>query len=144
MPIPNRLLTTPGAIILGMSDAVTRGIRVEVESFYDAERSSPSEGYYFFAYHVRISNVESETVQLMSREWIITDANGEVQRVEGPGVVGEQPVLAKGESFEYTSFCPLPTAVGSMHGSYRMVYQHGGSFDAAIAPFGLAAPHAVN
>jgi ApaG protein len=127
-----------------MSAADTRGIRVEVESFYDAERSSPRENYYFFAYHVRISNLDSRTVQLMSREWIITDANGEVQRVEGPGVVGEQPVLARGESFEYTSFCPLPTAVGSMHGSYRMVYKDGGAFDAAIAPFGLAAPHAVN
>jgi ApaG protein len=127
-----------------MSAAVTRGIRVEVESFYDSERSSPQESYYFFAYHVRISNVDSETVQLVSREWFITDGNGEEQRVQGPGVVGEQPVLARGESFEYTSFCPLPTTVGSMHGSYRMVYQNGEGFEAAIAPFSLAVPHAVN
>jgi ApaG protein len=127
-----------------MSEEVTRGIRVQVTSFYDAERSSPQESYYFFAYRVRITNLDSDTVQLVSREWFITDANGEVQRVQGPGVVGEQPVLARGESFEYTSFCPLPTAVGSMHGSYRMVYQNGESFDAAIAPFSLAAPHAVN
>jgi len=127
-----------------MSEVVTRGIRVQVASFYDAERSSPQESYYFFAYRVRITNLESDTVQLVSREWFITDANGEVQRVQGPGVVGEQPVLARGESFEYTSFCPLPTAVGSMHGSYRMVYQNGEGFDAAIAPFSLAAPHAVN
>lgn len=127
-----------------MSETVTRGIRVLVESFYDGERSSPQEGYYFFAYRVRITNLDSETVQLVSREWFITDANGEVQRVQGPGVVGEQPVLARGESFEYTSFCPLPTAVGSMHGSYRMVFQNGDSFEAAIAPFALMAPHAVN
>jgi ApaG protein len=127
-----------------MSDTVTRGIRVEVESFYDAERSSPREGYYLFAYRVRISNLESDTVQLVSREWIITDSNGEVQRVQGPGVVGEQPVLSRGDSFEYTSFCPLPTAVGSMHGSYRMVFQNGEAFEALIAPFSLSVPHAVN
>jgi ApaG protein len=127
-----------------MSEAVTRGIRVLVESFFDGERSSPQEGYYFFAYRVRITNLDSDTVQLVSREWFITDANGQVQRVQGPGVVGEQPVLARGESFEYTSFCPLPTAVGSMHGSYRMVFQNGDSFEAAVAPFSLIAPHAVN
>jgi ApaG protein len=127
-----------------MSDTTTRGIRVQVASFYDADRSSPLEDQYFFAYHVRVTNVECDTVQLVSREWFITDANGEVKRVQGPGVVGEQPVLARGESFEYTSFCPLPTAVGSMHGSYRMVYQNGDSFDAVIAPFSLAVPHSVN
>jgi ApaG protein len=127
-----------------MSDTVTRGIRVQVESFYDPEHSSPEEDYYFFAYRVRITNLDSDTVQLVSREWFITDADGQVQQVQGPGVVGEQPVLARGESFEYTSFCPLPTAVGSMHGSYRMVYEDGAGFDAAIAPFSLAAPHAVN
>ena len=75
---------------------------------------------------------------------IITDGNGETQRVQGPGVVGEQPVLAPGEEFEYTSFCPLPTPVGSMYGSYRMVLPNGESFEAEIAPFSLAAPHAVN
>jgi ApaG protein len=127
-----------------MSDTITRGIRVLVESFYDGERSLPQEGYYFFIYRVRITNLDSDTVQLISREWFITDANGEVQRVQGPGVVGEQPVLARGESFEYTSFCPLPTAVGSMHGSYRMVFQNGDGFDAVIAPFALVVPHAVN
>jgi ApaG protein len=127
-----------------MSDTTTRGIRVQVTSFYDAERSSPQENYYFFAYQVRISNVGSETAQLVSREWIITDANGEVQKVQGPGVVGEQPVLAPGESFEYTSFCPLTTPVGAMQGSYRMVAANGDSFDAMIDPFSLAVPNAVN
>jgi ApaG protein len=127
-----------------MSEALTRGIRVEAESFYDPDRSSPQESYYFFAYRIRISNLDSDTVQLMSREWFIVDGNGEEQRVQGPGVVGEQPILERGESFEYTSFCPLPTAVGSMHGSYRMVYRSGDGFEAAIAPFSLAAPNAVN
>ena len=127
-----------------MSDTTTRGIRVQVQSFYDEERSSPEENYYFFAYHVRISNVGAETAQLVSREWIITDGNGDAQRVQGPGVVGEQPVLAPGEQFEYTSFCPLTTPVGAMEGSYRMVLKDGESFDAEIAPFSLAVPHAVN
>jgi len=127
-----------------MSDTTTRGIRVQVESFYDEDKSSPDESYYFFAYQVRISNVGHETAQLISREWIITDAQGREQRVQGPGVVGEQPVLSPGETFEYTSFCPLPTPVGTMHGSYQMVTRTGDRFDAAIAPFSLAAPHAVN
>jgi ApaG protein len=127
-----------------VSDTTTHGIRVQVTSYYDAERSSPQEDYYFFAYQVRISNVGSETAQLLSREWIITNANGEVQKVQGPGVVGEQPVLSPGEAFEYTSFCPLNTAVGSMQGSYRLVSGRGESFDAEIAPFSLAVPNAVN
>jgi ApaG protein len=127
-----------------MSDTTTRGIRVQVQSFYDEERSSPQENYYFFSYHVHISNVGRETAQLVSREWIITDGNGDAQRVQGPGVVGEQPVLAPGDEFEYTSFCPLTTPVGAMQGSYRMVLQNGESFDAEIAPFSLAVPHAVN
>jgi ApaG protein len=127
-----------------MSFATTRGVRVEVESVYDDERSSPGESYYFFSYHVRISNLGERTLQLISRQWYITDANGEVQRVEGPGVVGEQPILHHGETFEYSSFCPLPTAVGTMHGSYRMVDEEGNSFEAEVAPFSLAVPHAVN
>lgn len=127
-----------------MSDTTTRGIRVQVRSFYDEERSAPQENYFFFSYQVRISNVGRETAQLVSREWFITDGNGDTQRVQGPGVVGEQPVLAPGEAFEYTSYCPLPTSVGSMYGSYRMVLENGESFAAEIAPFSLAVPHAVN
>jgi ApaG protein len=127
-----------------MSEAVTEGVRVEVESFFDEERSSPTENYYFFSYRVRIANLGAATVQLISREWLITDGNGDVQRVQGPGVVGEQPVLRPGESFEYTSFCPLTTAVGAMHGTYHMVYEDGRSFEAVIPPFSLAVPHAVN
>lgn len=127
-----------------MSDTTTRGIRVQVESFYDEDRSAPQENYYFFAYQVRISNVGEEPAQLVSRDWIITDATGSQQQVQGPGVVGEQPLLAPGESFEYTSFCPLSTPVGSMHGTYQMVLENGESFDAVIAPFSLAVPHSVN
>jgi ApaG protein len=127
-----------------MSDTKTRGVRVQVRSTYVPERSAPSEGHYFFAYRVRISNEGEETVQLISREWIITDADGHVERVNGPGVVGEQPVLEPGQAFEYTSFCPLHTAIGSMEGSYQMVSVGGARFDAVIAPFSLAVPTAIN
>ena len=127
-----------------MSEATTRGVRVQVESAYIPERSSPQEGRYFFAYRIRISNLGEQTVQLISRRWVITDANGNVEHVQGPGVVGEQPVLEPGESFEYTSFCPLPTPIGSMHGSYQMVTASNSRFDAEIAPFSLAVPTALN
>jgi ApaG protein len=127
-----------------MSDVTTRGIRVQVESSYIDERSEPQDSYYFFAYRITISNTGGETAQLLSREWIITDSDGNVERVQGPGVVGEQPVLAAGESFEYTSFCPLRTSVGSMEGSYTMQTSSGEKFEAAIAPFTLAVPGVVN
>jgi len=127
-----------------LSDATTRGVRVQVQSAYVPERSAPQEGRYFFAYRIRISNLGEQTVQLISRRWVITDADGNVERVQGPGVVGEQPVLEPGESFEYTSFCPLPTPIGSMHGSYQMVTAGNTHFDAEIAPFSLAVPTALN
>jgi ApaG protein len=127
-----------------MNDAITRSVRVQVESRYVGERSSPREGYYFFAYRVRISNEGAERVQLVSRRWTITDGNGHTELVQGPGVVGEQPFLSPGESFEYTSFCPLPTPIGSMHGTYQMVADGGARFDAEIAPFSLAVPTALN
>jgi ApaG protein len=127
-----------------VSDATTRGVRVQVQSAYVPDRSSPRESHYFFAYRVRISNTGQETVQLVSRRWVITDGNGNVEHVQGPGVVGEQPVLAPGESFEYTSFCPLPTPIGSMHGTYQMVTTTQARFDVEIAPFSLAVPTALN
>jgi ApaG protein len=126
------------------SDTTTRGIRIQVESNYLADRSSPKDSQFLFAYHVRISNVGTETAQLMTREWIITSADGEMERVKGPGVVGEFPVLAPGGAFEYTSYCPLKTSVGSMHGSYQMVTSDGEKFDAQITPFTLAVPNALN
>jgi ApaG protein len=127
-----------------VSSATTRGIQVDVESVYVPERSAPQMNHYFFAYHVRISNLGSETAQLISRRWVITDGDGHQEVVEGPGVVGEQPELAPGRSFEYTSFCPLPTPVGTMHGTYQMVSAGGARFDAEIAPFSLALPTALN
>jgi ApaG protein len=127
-----------------VSDATTRGIRVQVQSAYLPERSVPEASRYFFAYRVRISNMGHETSQLVSRRWVITDGDGKEEVVEGPGVVGEQPTLEPGESFEYTSFCPLATPVGSMHGTYHMVTSRGEGFDALIAPFSLATPTALN
>ena len=115
---------------MSTSEAVTRGVRVEVESRYSPERSSPREHEWFFLYTIRISNEGDETVRLVSRHWVITDATGEIEEIEGPGVVGEQPVLAPGESFEYTSGCPLPTPFGSMHGTYQMTTSGGDEFDA--------------
>jgi len=126
------------------SDTTTRGIRIQVKSTYLSDRSSPRDSQYLFAYQVRISNVGTETAQLVSREWIITSAEGDVERVKGPGVVGEKPVLPPGGSFEYTSYCPLKTAVGSMQGSYQMVTAGGEKFEAQIAPFTLAVPHALH
>jgi ApaG protein len=127
-----------------VSDATTRGIRIQVRSEFIPDRSSPREGSYLFQYHVRISNSGPDVAQLISREWIITNADGEVERVKGQGVVGEQPVLPPGGSFEYTSFCPLKTAVGAMQGTYQMVTADGEQFDAVIAPFTLAVPNALN
>ena len=126
------------------SATTTRGIRIEVRSEFLPERSSPRDGSYLFQYDVRISNVGSEPAQLVSREWIITSADGEVERVKGPGVVGETPMLAPGGAFEYTSYCPLKTTVGSMQGSYQMVTADGEKFEAQIAPFTLAVPNALN
>ena len=127
-----------------MSDTTTRGVRVQVKSLFVKERSSPENNYFFFAYRVRIENVGDETVQLTTRHWVITDGNEQVEHVKGPGVVGETPRLKPGQHFEYTSFCPLGTPVGTMHGSYQMETEDGESFDAAIAPFLLSVPTAVN
>ena len=127
-----------------VSNTVTRGIRVVVESIYVPERSEPRESYFFFAYTVTITNEGSETAQLMSREWIITDSDGNTERVSGPGVVGEQPVMKPGQGFEYTSFCPLRTSFGSMQGAYTMRTESGEIFEARIDPFTLAVPGVVN
>lgn len=130
--------------MISMSDTTTRGIRIQVHSEFLSERSSPRDSQYLFQYHVRISNVGSETAQLVSRDWTITNAEGEVERVKGRGVVGEQPTLPPGASFEYTSFCPLKTSVGSMQGTYQMVTPDGDQFDAVIGTFTLAVPNALN
>ena len=126
------------------SETVTRGIRISVETKYDPTRSSPQQSQWFFLYTIRITNEGPVTAQLMTRHWIITDATGHVEEVKGPGVVGEQPVLAQGQSFEYTSGCPLTTPFGSMRGSYQMTTADGEQFDAEIAEFILRAPHAMH
>lgn len=126
------------------SEAVTEGVRVRVKSQYDPTRSRPDQQQWFFLYTIQISNEGSETVQLLSRHWVITDANGKVEEVKGPGVVGEQPVLAPGQSFEYTSGCPLTTPFGTMHGEYQMITRAGERFDAQIAAFTLSEPHALH
>lgn len=126
------------------SEAVTRGVRVKVRCRYDPRRSHPSQSHWFFLYTIHISNEGAETVQLVSRHWVITDATNEVQEVRGPGVVGEQPVLAPGESFEYTSGCPLQTPFGTMKGSYQMLTRGGERFDAEVAQFELSQPYTVH
>jgi ApaG protein len=127
-----------------VSEAVTKGIRVNVKSAFIPERSAPRNKQFVFAYTVRIANDGSEPAQLRTRHWIITDGNGNVQEVRGDGVVGQQPSLAPGESFEYTSGCVLETPHGTMHGSYQMVRPTGEEFDAVISPFLLAVPNSMN
>ena len=126
------------------SEATTRGVKVSVRSEFDPSRSDPQSGRWFFLYTISIQNVGNETVQLISRHWIITDADGEVEEVRGPGVVGHQPILPPGEMFEYTSGCPLGTPFGVMQGTYQMIAEGGTHFDATIAPFSLNEPYAVN
>jgi len=127
-----------------ISDAVTHEIRVEVMARHAQENSRPREGEWVFQYTVRITNQSQETVQLLSRHWIITDGTGQVEEVRGPGVVGEQPVLAPGESFKYSSWCPLRTPTGMMQGTYRMTRDSGEQFDIKIAPFGLRAKYTIH
>jgi len=125
-----------------MYSETTRSINVTVKPFYLEDQSSPAENHYFWAYHVRIENRGGETVQLRRRHWQITDNRGHVEEVgPAPGVVGEQPVLAPGESFEYTSGTPLPTPSGIMVGSYQMETEAGERFDIAVPPFSLDSPH---
>lgn len=126
------------------SEAVTEGVRVSVESRYVSEQSRPYESYWFFAYAIEISNQGPLRVQLLSRHWTITDSDGRTQEVRGPGVVGKQPILEPGETFEYSSFCPLETSFGTMHGTYEMVAADGRRFDVEIAPFALGQPNSIN
>src|SRR6187397_2181942 len=120
--------------------AVTRQIEVRVEPQFLAERSSPENGYYFWAYTITLTNLGRETVQLKTRHWRITDAQGRLQEVRGAGVVGEEPVLKPGENFEYTSGVPLPTPSGFMVGTYGMVTESGEPFDINIPAFSLDLP----
>lgn len=127
-----------------MYTQTTRGITVTVQPAYLEDQSSPAEGRFVWAYRVRIENHSAETVQLKRRHWKITDAMGRVQEVQGAGVVGEQPVLQPGASFEYTSGTPLATPSGIMVGAYQMEAADGLEFDVAVPAFSLDSPHEVH
>jgi len=126
------------------SRAETNGLLIEVQSRYVEEESLPMMQRFVFAYTITITNHGSESVQLRSRHWIITDGLGDVEEVKGPGVVGEQPVLSPAEGFRYTSGAVLPTERGTMRGTYQMHRADGAQFDATIAPFLLERPHSLN
>lgn len=120
--------------------AETRLIAVRVAVSYLPEQSDPQNGRWFWAYHIRIENNGDQTVQLLTRRWLITDGRGARHRVEGDGVVGEQPVIAPGQSFDYVSGCPLAMPNGAMEGSYGMIGEDGMPFEIAIPRFPLTAP----
>ncbi len=122
--------------------STTRGVCVTVRSYFLADQSQPEDGHFVWAYRVRIENQGRQPVQLLRRTWHITDANGRMQHVHGAGVVGEQPLLEPGESFEYTSGTPLDTPSGFMVGAYHMIVPSSGeAFDVAIPAFSLDSPH---
>jgi ApaG protein len=125
-----------------MYRATTRKIQVSVTPEYSSERSSPEEDEYFWSYTIEILNLGEEAVQLLSRHWKITDANGRTEEVKGPGVVGKQPLLRAGERFEYTSGVPLKTPSGLMSGTYQMVTEDGDDFEAQVPAFSLDSPSA--
>ncbi|UCG97220.1 MAG: Co2+/Mg2+ efflux protein ApaG [Burkholderiales bacterium] len=117
---------------------------VQVQPQYLEEQSDPGQGRYLFAYTVTIRNTGEVPAQLVSRHWIITDSDGQIEEVRGPGVVGEQPVLKPGQSFQYTSGCPLSTPVGSMHGSYQCIAEDGTAFETPIPEFVLSVPRTLH
>ncbi len=125
-------------------EAITNGVRVQVETKYSPEHSEGRPDEWFFLYRIRISNESEQTHQLLSRHWIITDGTGHVEEVQGPGVVGEQPTLEPGESFEYTSGCPLTTPFGTMVGTYQMICSDGSTWDADVPCFHLTEPSAIH
>ncbi len=138
MPTPHTPTPTTQSV------ALTDGIRVSVVSRYVAEQSVPRLARYVWSYTIRIGNEGKAPAKLLSRHWIITDAAGKLEEVRGPGVVGEQPHLQPGQTFQYTSGCMLVTARGTMHGTYQMVRDDGSGFDAEIARFALELPRSLN
>lgn len=127
-----------------MSNNINYSVSVEAESFFVAEQSLPRQGQYAFAYRIIIRNAGAVAAKLLTRHWIITDANGKVQEVRGEGVVGEQPHLQPGEAFQYTSGAVIETPVGTMQGSYQMIADDGERFDADIPAFTLAVPRILH
>ena len=122
----------------------TRFTKIEVSPNYVPSRSDLSKPIFFFSYHIKITNISNDTIQLHSRYWNITDGNVNVEEIRGPGVVGRQPHIKSGETFEYTSYCPLPTNFGVMHGYFEMINDNGTIFNAKISPFRLTTPFSVN
>ncbi|HDP89919.1 MAG TPA: Co2+/Mg2+ efflux protein ApaG [Thioalkalivibrio sp.] len=127
-----------------MPNETAHQIRVEVETDFIPAQSDPDNERYVFAYTITIHNEGHVPARLLTRHWVITDANGKVQEVEGEGVVGEQPYLRPGEAFQYTSGTMIGTPVGTMQGSYHLVADDGAAFDAPIAPFTLASPRVLH
>jgi ApaG protein len=115
----------------------TNGVRIDVDTYYVAEKSVPAMNQYLFAYEITITNENPEAVQLLHRHWVITDALGRIEEVKGPGVIGKQPRLKPGDSFTYDSFCPLSTPFGSMRGSYKMMRDNGEFFEVDVPLFSL-------
>ncbi|GAN53068.1 Co2+/Mg2+ efflux protein ApaG [Tanticharoenia sakaeratensis] len=147
-PIPHHLITDPEAALAEAMEqapcftATTANIVVTVRSFWLEDQSHPEDHHFAWAYHIRIENRSDETVQLLSRAWEIVDGRGQVEHVRGEGVVGEQPVIAAGGEFEYTSGAALETPGGFMRGQYHMVRPADRQqFDIAIPPFSLDCPH---
>ena len=126
------------------SDVTTENVRVHSESFYIPERSTPMRGLYFFGYRIAITNEGTAPVRLLRRHWIISDILGNNEEIKGDGVVGDQPRLLAGETYEYTSFCPLPTYRGTMVGTYTMERDDGSEFMASVGPFQLFMRHVMN
>jgi ApaG protein len=122
------------------SDLTTRDIRVQVVPSFVSEQSDPAQNRYVFAYRVRVTNGSNDQVQLLAREWRIVDADGELNVVRGEGVVGQQPLIGPGQTFEYSSFCPLVTSWGTMEGTYNLETTSGQEFQVPIARFFLVAP----
>lgn len=129
-------------MLTDMSEAITEGVRVQVDTRYVPHQSVPANNRFVFAYTVTIENRGSRTVKLESRHWIITDGNGKTEEVRGEGVVGEKPVLKPQQRFQYTSGCILETTWGTMNGTYQLHRDDGSSFDAEISPFLLRTPFA--
>lgn len=124
-----------------MYEAITRAVRVTAEPVFSPERSDEDAGQFVWTYTITIANEGETPVQVMTRRWLIVDALGRTQEVQGPGVVGQQPIIPPGENFRYTSACPLTTSSGFMSGSYRCVDENGRAFDVAIPAFSLDSPH---
>ena len=127
-----------------MSTCETQGVKVTARPTFQSDQSQPDQNRWVWSYQITVTNEGDESVQLLDRHWIITDAGGEIEEVHGEGVIGQQPILAPGEEFVYQSFCPLTTDFGFMRGSYGMIRGDGSRFNATVAPFVLLLPGLLN